>query len=107
MIWDEHMWIGKRCRGRSKMLQYRISNGLAHPGVFLLVLPQSEHAVLEIIPSLLLLQKNYPDENLRVVGMAATRGEAFSLAEQIIAGAFKDCGNADVEAYMMMTQGSK
>ncbi len=100
MIWDDHMFIGKRCRGRYKTLQYRISNGLAHPGVFLLVLPQSEQAVLEIIPSLFLLQKNYPGESLRVVGMAATRSEAFSLTEQIIAGAFKACGKADVEAYM-------
>ncbi|MCC8151238.1 MAG: hypothetical protein LIO96_07230 [Lachnospiraceae bacterium] len=100
MIWDDHMFIGKRCRGRAKTLQYRISNGLAHPGVFLLVLPQSEHAVLEIIPSLLLLQKDYPRENLRVVGMAATRSEAFSLAEQIIAGAFQECGKADVEAFI-------
>lgn len=104
MIWDDHMFIGKRCRTRYKSLQRRISDGRAHPGVYLLVLPQSEHAVLEIIPSLLLLQKYYPGENLRIIGMGATRGEALSLAEQIIAASFTLRGDADIEAYMGQLQ---
>ncbi|MCD8231644.1 MAG: hypothetical protein LUD14_07485 [Clostridiales bacterium] len=103
MTWDDQMYIGKGCRNRYRKLQNRISDGLSHPCVFLIVLGQSEHAVLEIIPSLFLLQKDYPREGLHVIGMGATRREAYLLAADIVAGTLALRGDTDVEAYMRQT----
>ncbi len=100
MTWDDRMYIGKGCRNRYRKLKERILGGLSHPCVFLIVLGQSEHAMLEIIPSLLLLQKDYPREGLHIIGMGATRKEAFSLAADIIADSFALRGDANVGAYM-------
>lgn len=100
MIWYDHMFLGKKCHAKANRLKYKISNRLAHQGVFLIVLPQSEHAVLEIIPSVLLLQKNYPAEDLKIVGMASTRNEALSLLEYIIGEMYRTQGNFDVSAFM-------
>ncbi|MCD8151564.1 MAG: hypothetical protein LUD71_00505 [Clostridiales bacterium] len=104
MIWCDHMYIGKQCRVGHKKMQDRITNGRVHPCVFLIALPQSEHAVLEIIPSMLLLQENYPRDGLRIAGMAATRQEALRLTEQMIAECFRVRQDADVSAYMEQLQ---
>ncbi len=68
--------------------------------VYLITLPTQNPLVLEIIPSALLLQKNYPAGNLCIIGMAFTHGEALRIAERIISESFKTRGDADIEAYM-------
>lgn len=103
MTWDDQMYVGKGCRHRYRKLRDQISGGLSHPCVFLIVPGQSEHAVLEIIPSLLLLQEEYPRESLHIIGMAATRREAFSLAADIVADSLAYRGDTDIEAYIKRT----
>lgn len=100
MIWYDHMFLGKKCHTKVNRLKYKISNRMAHQGVFLIVLPQSEHAVLEIIPSVLLLQKNYPTDDLKIVGMASTRSEAFLLVRDIIGEMYQTQGDFDISAFM-------
>lgn len=100
MIWYDHMFLGKKCRTRANRLKYRISHRMAHQGVFLIVLPRSEHAVLEIIPSVLLMQENYPTKDLKVVGMASTRNEALSLVEQIVGEMYRTRKDFDASAFM-------
>lgn len=99
MIWNDPFYLGKNCYKNYRMLKRRISGRMKHPGVFLLTLPVGESGVLEIIPSMLLLQEYYPTEDLRIVGMAATRKEALSVTEQIITETVRARGDADVAAF--------
>ncbi len=100
MIWNDPFYLGKNCIGNYKKLKRRISNRMVHPGVYLLTLPGGGWGVLEIIPSMLLLQDFYPADDLRIVGMAATRREAFSVAEQIVSETVRARGDADVAAFL-------
>ncbi|MCC8029328.1 MAG: hypothetical protein LIO75_05990 [Lachnospiraceae bacterium] len=100
MIWNDPFYLGKNCFRTYKMVKRRITDGLIHPGVFLLTLPRDGHGVLEIVPSLLLLQDSYPTDSLRIVGMAATRREALSMVEQIVTDTVLARGDADVPAFM-------
>ncbi|MCD7981492.1 MAG: hypothetical protein LUF32_04120 [Clostridiales bacterium] len=100
MIWNDPFYLGKNCYKNYKMLKRRISGRMAHPGVFLLTLPNGGSGVLEIIPSMLLLQDYYPMENLRIVGMAATRKEALSVVEQIVSETVRSRGDADVVSFL-------
>ncbi len=100
MIWNDPFYLGKNCSKKYKMLQYRITNRMVHPGVYLLTFPRSGQGILEIIPSLLLLQEHYPTDDLTIVGMGATRGEAISIAEQIVTETVSARGDADIAAYM-------
>jgi len=104
MIWNDPFYLGKNCSKKYKMLKYRISNRMVHPGVYLLTFPQGEQGILEIIPSLLLLQEHYPTDSLRIVGMGATKKEAISIAEQIVSETVSARGDADITAYMSGAQ---
>ena len=101
MIWYEHLFLGKKCRKNFGRLKHKITNGQAHSGVYLIVLPKNEHALLEIIPSMLLVQEYYPAKDLRIVGAAATRREAFSLVEKILGNVYKSRGNVnEIASYL-------
>ncbi len=84
MIWEEKLLVGRRCQSYFQKRKQQIEDGIMHPCVYLLVLPQEEHAVLEIIPSLLLLQSYYPKEQLHIIGMAASKKEALALTETYV-----------------------
>lgn len=101
MIWYDHIFLGKGCRRNAARLKEKISGCQMHAGVYLIVLAEGGHALLEIIPSVVLLQKYYPADNLRVVGMAATRREAFSLVETILGEVYQNCGNLnEIASYL-------
>ncbi len=100
MIWYESLFLGTGCQSKQKSLKRRISKCRPHAGVFLLTLPTQEHECLEIIPSALLLQPEYPDEDLRIIGMALTHSEAVEIAERIIQETYSTRGDLDVEAFM-------
>lgn len=102
MVWYDHLYLGKGCsfRGKAARLKNQITQRKRHSTVWLITLPQSEHTLLEIVPSILLLQTNYPAEELVIIGMAATRREAFQLVEQIFGEVYVSCGNCDVAAFV-------
>lgn len=100
MFWYDELYLGKKCLHRANRLKYKITNRIPHQQVYLIVLPQSNHTVLEMIPSSLLLQESYPAEDMRVIGMGASRAEAMELIRQIIDEVYRLQGNFDVSAYM-------
>ena len=101
MIWYDHMLLGKTCRKRAGRLKDKISRRQVHPGVYLIVLPEHGSALLEVIPSMQLLQEAYPAGALAVVGMAGTQQEAFSLVEKIIGDMYRERGDVnDIAAYL-------
>ncbi len=100
MFWYDSLFLGTGCQSKQKTLKRRISKCRPHPGVYLITLPTQEHECLEIIPSALPLQSEYPGDDLRIIGMALTRDEAVGLVEQIIQETYSRRGDLDVEAFM-------
>ncbi len=100
MIWYDSLFLGTGCQSKQKTLRRRISKCRPHPGVYLITLPTQEHECLEIIPSALLLQPEYPGEDLRIIGMALTHDEAVELVERIIQETYAAREDLDVEAFM-------
>lgn len=104
MFWYDNLYLGKKCLRQVNRLKYKIVNRIPHRAVYLIVLPQNEHAVLEMIPSTSLLQEMYPRESLQVIGMGANRSEALELIRQIIDEVYQQQGNFDVAAYMEISE---
>lgn len=102
MVWYDHMYLGKGCsfRGKAVRIKNQITQRRKHSPVWLITLGQSEYTILEMVPSTLLLQKNYPAEELVIIGMADTKKEAMLLVEQIVREVYESCGNCDVAAFM-------
>lgn len=54
------------------------------PDVYVIVLALDSKDNFHIIPSLQLLQKNFPKDDLFVIGIAKGKDEAFALIEEMI-----------------------
>ncbi len=100
MVWHDRMYLGVRCRKTGRKLKYRISHGLLHPMVYLVTLPTGTGTVLEIVPSLQLLQPGYPKDDLVVVGMGATRSEALGIVTDLLSESYRLRGDLDVASYL-------
>jgi hypothetical protein len=100
MYWYDHLYLGKKCLFRANRLKYKIENRMSHTSVYLIALGQSSHSVLEVIPSVQLLQDAYPKDQLRIIGMGADHAEAQELLCRIIDEVYQAQGNFDVAAYM-------
>lgn len=100
MIWYDRMLLGKRCRRKANQLKYQISNRLRHEKVYLLVLARRENALLDIIPSVYLLQKQYPTDDLHIIGMAATESEALDMVKELIGKVYVSGQDFDIYTYM-------
>ena len=100
MFWYDNKYKGKSCLYKVNRIKYKISNRIDHPTVYLITLAQNGHGVLEMIPSTLLLQRAYPSEDLRIVGMGGSRRESLELMRQIIEEVYRQQHDFDVAAFM-------
>lgn len=95
MIWCEKMYYGVGMRHRSRRIKWKIMHNIAQRQVFLLTLPADRAGYPEIIPSLVLLQKNCPEHSAYVIGLADGKQESFELLRQITSDMYDRMRNID------------
>lgn len=100
MYWYHHLFIGDSVRHRYRRLIHKISNRKIHPVCFLIILNDSGRSLFEIVPSSELLQRNYPDNDLKIIGIAGSKKEAIKLSEKIILQASQMEEDFDIETLM-------
>ena len=85
-------------------IKRKIKKKKKHPPVYLLVLPDSSSRnLLEILPSLVLLQKNYPTDGLLVIGMAHSREKALKMTEELFGTVYAEGFGTDLRGYMNLS----
>ena len=67
--------------------------------VYLLALNSDSSSVLEIIPSSCFLQKNYPTDGLRIIGICGNRREAKEMCRSLIEEVWREQGDFDLASY--------
>lgn len=99
--WYEHLICGPTIsRRRCRKIKYKVANFQVQPVVYLIVQNEKARDLLEIIPSTVLLQKNYPSDGLKAVGLASTRQEALRVTEKLIRDMYVRQKDFDIERYM-------
>ncbi len=104
MIWYENLYIGEsipKKNGKIKRLKWKINHNAKLVGIYLITLCQYGDNLLEIIPSLELLQKAYPKDELYVVGLAKGYDEALQTAARIVMDVYEHTGGFQVEKYLL------
>lgn len=101
MEWDKNLRIGTSVRN-IKRLRYQITHRQVHPTVYLIACDRKDNGRLEIIPSTVLLQKNYPHKTLYIAGIAGYRKEALEITASIIEDTYRK--NQDFDAFRYLTE---
>lgn len=100
MEWEKNLRVGTSVKN-SKRLKFQIIHRQIHPTVYLIACDRAAGGRLVILPSTILLQKEYPTEALYIVGMAGYKREAYEITASLIEDAYRV--NQDYDVYRHLT----
>ena len=102
--WIKRYYVGKGIKGSVK-IQAQINSGKPVTGVWLITLSEHPGNILEIVPAVLLSQKQLYDTCPTIVGMAGSKPAAIELVKKIIEKVYKKTGEFDAADYILKNRG--
>lgn len=97
MNWYDHLYVGEKAKKRRFSIIQGLRQGKWQPEVYVILPPEGEHHVFEILPSVMLQSPRYRDEDLLIVGIAVTYWEALEVARQIVDDLYRKTGDFRLE----------
>lgn len=94
------LYLGEKLIPKEDQIVKKIMTEKNVPNLYLITMTSHPDHMLDVIPEWEILQKGYPKENLRIVGMAENKKAAFKLVQNIVEDSITVTGNADVRAYL-------
>ncbi len=96
----QELYLGERVAPKVDQIVKKIMTDNVVPNVYLITMANHPDNMLELIPEWEVLQKGYPKEQLRVVGLADNKKDAIGLIQFIIEESMEKTGSADVREYL-------
>jgi len=96
----QELYLGKKIAPKVDQIVKKIENDQAVSNLYLIVMANHPDNMLEILPQKDVLQKGYPKNQLRVVGLANKKKEAIGLIQFIIEESLSVTSSADVRTYL-------
>jgi len=90
-------FVGDKAQKNKRKIIRNIKACKPQRNVYVLTLPLNKANVMDIYPAYVLLQGYYKRQDIKVIGIAIGRDEAYTLASQIIAKCYSESGNVRVE----------
>lgn len=97
------LYVGDSAKKEKRKILRGLEKKELQPFVYVITLPVSRHGVLDILPAFTL---KYPffftgdGKDLKIVGIAKGRDEAFGLTARIAMDTYKATGGFDVEEFL-------
>lgn len=97
------LYVGESAKKEKRKILRGLEKRELQPFVYVITLPVSKHGVLDILPAFTL---KYPffftgeAKDMRIVGIAKGRNEAFSLSAKIALDTYNATGGFDVRGYL-------
>ena len=101
MRYYRHLYVGESLEKKKKKIISKLEKGKFQLDICILVLPDTEKNQLEIINPNLFLQKNYPQREYFVVGIAKGFEEALEILEEIVQNVYNETKGADIRSYIL------
>ena len=100
MKWYKDLFLGETIAPDAKKIIKKIKNKKITPNVYVIAFASNTQNLMDIIPSSELLQKGYPKEQLRVIGLANGKKEAVELVRRIVDEVYQATGEVKVKEYL-------
>ena len=100
MTFFQSLYLGEKISPKFEQVMKKLNNGKPILDLYLITISTHPDNMLEIISQKELLQKGYPNKEIRVVGLAKGKKEAIGLVQAIIEESLKETGSADVRDYL-------
>ncbi|MCR5835939.1 MAG: hypothetical protein K6G88_05510 [Lachnospiraceae bacterium] len=100
MRWYNYLYVGEKAKKTSEDIIEKINAGKMQVNKFALALPFNDSDILDIIPTIVLMQKRYLDSDLVIVGIADGKSEAMDLMQDIIMECYNNTKGFDLKSYI-------
>ena len=94
------LYVGELISSKEHEIVRKVHNSKLVPNLYLIAFSDNQDNMLDLIPEWEALQKGYPREALRVVGIAGGKKEAVKLVQLMISDSLKETGSADVRVFL-------
>lgn len=97
--WNRKLYLGE---GIDDPLEIRkkVNKGSFLPGIFLITLSDHPDHVLEIHPSIMMMQKRIRRTCPKIVGLAKSKKDAMKLVAEIVQEVYDNTGTLEIEKYL-------
>lgn len=99
MRWYDALWVGRKAARKKGKLIASLNAGQRVPNTWLITLAENPSDTLDIIPSKMFRNPEYPAEDLYVLGIALGREEALELVEQMVDYIYRETGTLNIRDY--------
>ncbi len=96
----QELYLGEKTAPKVDQIVKKIMNDQTVPNLYLIAMASHPDNMLDLIPYKDVLQKGYPKDQLRIVGLADNKKDAFRLTQFIIEESLSVIGSADVRTYL-------
>lgn len=94
------LYVGESISTKEHEIVKKVHNNQFVPNLYLLTFATNKDNMLEVLPEYEVLQKGYPKELLKVIGIANGKKEAILLVKHIVEESLLKTGSADVRVYL-------
>lgn len=94
------LYVGEKLSSTEYKIVEKVHKGKVVMNLYLLVISENPDNMLDIIPEKEIMQKHYPKEGLKVVGIADGKKEAIELVQRIIQESLVETGSADIRGFL-------
>lgn len=96
----QELYLGEHIVPKVDQIVKKILADKLVPNLYLIAMATHPDNMLDLIPEWEVLQKGYPKEQIRIVGLAEDKEDAIGLIQFIIKESIEKTGSADVRAYL-------
>ena len=94
------LYIGDMISAKYNMIMKKLNNDKLVVDLYLITMSKNPDNMLEIVLQREVLQKGYPNKDMRIVGLAKGKKEAIALVQSIVEESLRETGSADVREYL-------
>ena len=100
MKWYKNLYLGEEIAPKARKIINKIKKNKPTIDVYVIALASNPKNQLDIIPSWELLQKGYPTDCVRVIGLAQGKKEALQLVTSLVDEVYQKTGDVKILEYL-------
>jgi hypothetical protein len=100
MKWYRDLYVGDSITDRKNKIKWKITHNAGLVNVYVITFAANEQNLLDIIPTWVLMQKHFPRDEVKIIGIARGYMEALEVVRRIIDETYQNTGGVDVWSYL-------
>ena len=100
MKWYKNLYLGEGIAPKARQTINKIKKNKPTIDVYVIAFAANPEDQLDVIPSWELLQKGYPTEHLRIIGLAKGKKEALQLVTKLADEVYQKTGDVRIVEYL-------